>query len=120
MHRKINGRAKVNGVALVLLSALGLPATVLADEPPHIGNIWGGVNHQPTPAEEQALARAKGIRIEQNSAEQRRELDEINALNRQLLGKDDDTQARRPDAPPASALASRQNRGSRERHRPSR
>jgi hypothetical protein len=73
--------------ALVLLAALALPGTVLAQEPARIGNIWGGVDHQPTPSEERALARSEGVKF--NTTERRRELNEIYTLDKQLLGKQD-------------------------------
>jgi hypothetical protein len=86
-------RTAVLAVAIPLLCTLLLPAGVaLAEEarapnktPAHIGNIWGGFDHQPKESQVQSAERAIGIAP--SAQEQRREAQIVQQLNQELLGR---------------------------------
>jgi hypothetical protein len=86
-------RTAVLAVAIPLLCTLILPAGVaLAEEarapnktPAHIGNIWGGFDHQPKESQVQSAERAIGIAP--SAQEQRREAQIVQQLNQELLGR---------------------------------
>jgi hypothetical protein len=80
------------GVALAGLLSLAQPAISLAQNmpseklaaPTRIGNIWGGLNHQPKPAEVAPLEERAGIA----PPNQQQKLDqEIAQLTRELLSR---------------------------------
>jgi hypothetical protein len=68
------------------------PMAAFADEPVRNGNIWNSTNHQPTPAEEHALAHSEGTHL--NTPERQHERAEIYTLDKQLLGKQDNLPAK--------------------------
>jgi hypothetical protein len=59
--------------------------------PARIGNIWNGLDHQPTPAE--LNAQAKADHVPDDAAEQKKALQDIYAIDRELLGQNDNLPA---------------------------
>lgn len=92
---RVSPRHRSRQAALVavipLLGMLLLPAgAALADEtfasnqtPARIGNIWGGLDHQPTETQVQGAERAGGVAP--NAQEQSREAQTVQQLDQQLL-----------------------------------
>ena len=87
LSRRITRRVALAGLVFFAQPALALAQSMPSGHPAlptRIGNIWGGLNHQPTPAEVASLEEQAGIA----PPNQQQKLDqEIAQLMRELLSR---------------------------------
>lgn len=80
MHRSVGGLAAFVVAALAASPGLGVAQTQV---PAREGNIWGGLNHEPTPS--QVLPQEEAAGVGQRPAQQKKQNDDVETLFRSLM-----------------------------------
>lgn len=81
----LTNRRCVGLLAAVALAVIPHLAIAQQHVPTREGNIWNGMDHEPTPSEVERGEAAAGITPP--AAQQNRTTDEVESLYRQLMGK---------------------------------